>query len=121
VVAVESYEKAFTLSENGFSIRKFFRTKDFTWEQITHLGVLAIGNKVYFPMTTTRGFYVLSNLVQNHPIMIRSLAKKLGDEKVEPEVISYLDHPIERTSWVILMWIAVIILVAIIMTKIVKL
>ena len=119
MVAVESYERKFIFSENGISMRKFFRTKTFTWPEITHLGVVVLRNKAYFLLTTTRGFYVLSNLLQDHTLLIRSIADKLGDEKVEPEVRNYLEHPVERMSLVVLTWMAAIILVAIIVTKLI--
>ncbi|PKN17718.1 MAG: hypothetical protein CVU71_14910 [Deltaproteobacteria bacterium HGW-Deltaproteobacteria-6] len=120
VIAVEASEREFAISENGLRIRKFFRTKNFTWSEITHLGIVVIRNKAYFLLTTTKGFYLFSNLLQDHTLLIRSLADKLGDEKVETEVRSYLETPIERTSMIILTWIALGIIVAIILTKLIK-
>lgn len=121
VIAIETREREFTVFENGLRIKKFFRTKDFTWAEITHLGVVIMRNKAYFLLTTTKGFYVFSNLLQNHTLLIRHLADKLGEEKVEAEVKSYLEDPVERTSLVVLTWIALIIIVAIILTKLIKL
>jgi hypothetical protein len=120
-IAVEAYEREFAVSEDGLRIKKFFRTKNFTWAEITHLGVVVMRNKAYFLLTTTKGFYMLSNLLQDHTLLIRHLADKLGDEKVEAEVKSYLEHPIERTSLMVLTWIALIIIVAVIVTKLIKL
>ena len=119
-VAVESYERQFTFSENNLSIRKFFRTKNFTWNEITHLGFVVMRNKVYFLLTTTNGFYILSNMLQDHTQLVRSLADKLGDEKVEPEVKNYLAAPIERKAMVVIIWVVLVILVAIIINKIVR-
>ncbi len=120
-VAAESYEREFTVSETGLSIRKFFRTKNFTWAEMTHLGVVVMRNKAYFLLTTTRGFYMFSNLLQNHSLLVRFVAQKLGDEKVEPEIKSYLEQSIERKSLVVTIWIVLVILVAIIATKLIKL
>jgi hypothetical protein len=120
-IAVEAYEREFAVSEDGLRIKKFFRTKNFTWAEITHLGVVVMRNKAYFLLTTTKGFYMLSNLLQDHTLLIRHLADKLGDEKVEAEVKNYLEHPIERTSLMVLTWIALIIIVAVIVTKLIKL
>jgi hypothetical protein len=102
-------------------IRKFFRTKKFTWAEITHLGVVIIRNKAYFLFTTTRGFYILSNLLENHTKLIQFLAEKLGDEKVEVEVKNYLEHPVRRTSLIVLTWVVVLIIAAIIVTGLLKL
>ncbi|MEN6469577.1 MAG: hypothetical protein ABFD45_11580 [Smithella sp.] len=121
VIAIEASEREFALSENGLRIRKFFRTKDFSWSEITHLGLVIMRNKAYFLLTTTKGFYLFSNLLQDHTLLIRNLADQLGDEKVEAEVRSYLDAPIERTSLIVLTWIALVMIVAIILTKLINL
>ena len=62
---------------------------------------------------------MFSNLLQDHTRLIRYLAEKLGDEKVEVEIKNYLGNPIERTSLIVLTWIALIMIVAIILTKLV--
>ena len=120
LIAVEAFEREFAVSENGLRIKKFFRKKSFVWAEITHLGVVVMRNKVYFLLTTTKGFYMLSNLLQNHTQLIRHLAEKLEEEKVEPEIKIYLENPIERTSLIVLTWIALIIIIAIILTKLIN-
>ena len=119
VIAIEAYEREVTASEDGLRIKKFFRIKNFTWTEITHLGIVIMRNKAYFLLTTTKGFYMFSNLIQDHTRLIRHLAEKLGDEKVEVEIKNYLENPIERTSLIVLTWIALMIIVAIILTKLV--
>lgn len=119
VVAIEAYEREVTVSADGMRIKKFFRIKNFTWAEITHLGVVIMRNKAYFLLTTTKGFYMFSNLLQDHTRLIRYLAEKLEDEKVEVEIKNYLANPIERTSLIVLTWIVLIIIVAIILTKLV--
>ena len=120
VIAIETSEREFAVSEDGLRIRKFFRTKNFTWAEITHLGIVIMRNKAYFLLTTTKGFYVFSNLLQDHSLLIRGLMDKLADEKVEAEVKNYLEAPIERTSLIVLTWIALMIMAAIILTKLIK-
>ena len=121
VIAIETSEREFAVSEDGLRIRKFFRTKYFTWAEITHLGIVIMRSKAYFLLTTTKGFYVFSNLLQDHSLLIRGLMAKLADEKVEAEVKNYLEAPIERTSLIVLTWIALMIMAAIILTKLIKL
>lgn len=120
-IAVEALEREFAVSENGLRIKKFFRIKNFTWAEITHMGVVVMRNKAYFLLTTTKGFHILSNLLQDHTNLIRYLADKLGDEKVEAEVKNYLEAPVERTSLIVVTWIALIIIIAIIISKLIKL
>ena len=121
MISIEALEREVAVSENGLRIRKFFRTKKFTWVEITHLGVVIIRNKAYFLLTTTKGFYILSNLLENHTKLIQFLTEKLGDEKVEVEVKNYLEHPVRRTSLIVLTWVIVLIIAAIIVTGLLKL
>ena len=117
VVAVEVSEREFRTSENGLQIRKFFRTKNFAWAEITHLGTVLLRNKAYFLLTTTKGFYIFSNLLQNHTLLLKFLAEKLDGEKVEAEVKSYIEAPRERTSLIVLTWVSLVILVALLLTR----
>ncbi len=117
VISVEVSEREFRTSENGLQIRKFFRTKNFVWAEITHLGTVILRNKAYFLLTTTKGFYIFSNLLQDHTLLLRDLAQKLGEEKVEAEIKNYIDAPRERTSLVVLTWVSLIILVALLLTR----
>ncbi len=117
IIALEAFEREFAVSEDGLRIRKFFRTKKFTWSEITHLGIVVMRYKAYFLLTTTRGFYILSNLLQGHALLIRHLADRLGDEKVEVEVKNYLENPVERTSLIVFTWIILLIVVVIIFSK----
>ncbi|MBP7342796.1 MAG: hypothetical protein PHG54_00315 [Smithellaceae bacterium] len=120
IIAVEASEREFAAGETGLRIKKFFRTKTFTWTEITHLGVVILRNKAYFLLTTTKGFYIFSNLLQDHTRLIRHLTEKLEAERVEVEVKNYLEAPIERASLMVLTWIAVGIIVAIILTKLIN-
>jgi hypothetical protein len=43
---------------------------------------------------------------------------RLGEEKVEKEVKTYLAHPVERLSMIVMSWIAVLVLVALIILKV---
>ena len=116
-IGVEVVRREIVVNEEGLTLKKFFRVKNFTWTEITQLAVVVMKNKVYFLLTTTKGFYFFSNLIENHVVLIRFLQDKLGREKVEDEVISYLEHPTSRRSLIVMSWIAVIILCTIIVLK----
>lgn len=116
-IGIESQKREIAVSEEKLTIKKFFRRKEFTYEEITHLAVVALKKKVYFLLTTTRGFYIFSNLFENHALLIRSLVDRLGEEKVEMEVRDYLNHPVERLAMVIMSWIAVLIIAVLITLK----
>jgi len=116
-IAIEAARRNIVVTDEGLKIEKFFRTKEFVWTEITHLAVVNLRKKVYFLLTTTKGFYFFSNLLENHALLIRSLVDKLDDERVETEVTSYLDHPVERLSLIVMCWLAVLISIVFIILK----
>jgi hypothetical protein len=116
-VNIEASEREIIGSEQGLKIKKFFRVKSFTWPEITHLAIVVMKNKVYFLLTTTKGFYIFSNLWENHALLIRFLLDKLGQEKVEVEISNYLERPIERRSLFVMSWVAAIVISIIIILK----
>ena len=116
-VGVEAARREIIVNEDGLTLKKFFRVKNFTWTEITHLAIVVIKKKAYFLLTTTKGFYVFSNLIENHVALIQFLRDKLGPEKVETEVINYLEQPTSQFHLIVMSWIAVIALCTIIILK----
>jgi hypothetical protein len=116
--SVETAKREIVITDQGITLKRFFRRKDFVWAEITQLAVMVVKKNVYFLLTTTRGFYIFSNLLGNHALLIRSLADRLGEEKVEVEVKNYLDHPVERFALIVMSWLAVVIIVGIIILKV---
>jgi hypothetical protein len=117
LVGIEAAKREITVTKDGLKINKFFRVKEFIWPEITRLEVVDMRSKVYFLLTTTKGFYFFSNLFENHALLIRSLMENLGDEKVEMEIKNYLDHPVEKRSLVVMCWLTVLIIIAFIILK----
>ncbi len=114
---IETARREIVVTEEGLQLKKFFRTKNFFWREITHLGVVELRNKAYFLLTTTKGFYFFSNILEKHSLLVRSLVDKLGAEKVEIEVKNYLDHPVERLSLIVMSWITVFIIIVVLILK----
>ncbi len=114
LIGIETLKREIVLTEGGLKIKKFFRIKEFVWAEITHLGIVELRKKIYFLLTTTKGFYFFSNLVENHALLIRSLVDKLGEEKLELEVKNYLERPVERLSLIVMSWISAAIIIVII-------
>ncbi len=120
LAALYMAKKEIIINDQGLKINNLFRSKEFSWPEITHLGVVVLKKKVYFLLTTTKGFYIFSNLMENHVLLVRSLADRLGEEKVEVEVEvkNYLDHPMERLALIVMSWVAVGIIVATILLRV---
>jgi len=117
VVGIETAERKVIVDELGLKIKRFFRCKNLVWNDITHLGVVALNKKVYFLLTTTKGFYIFSNLLENHSAFIHSLVDRLGDDKVEVEIKNYLEHPVRRYGLIVMSWIAALLIVGVIVLK----
>jgi len=117
-VGIEAVKREITLTKDGLKIKKFSRIKNITWPDVTHLAIVELNKKAYFLLTTTKGFYFFSNMIENHALLIRLIVDKLDSEKVEIEVKNYLEHPRERCSLLVICWITVLIIIAFIILKI---
>jgi lysylphosphatidylglycerol synthetase-like protein (DUF2156 family) len=117
LVGIEAAKREIVVTRESLIIKKFFRSKSFSWTDITQLAVVELRNKVYFLLTTTKGFYFFSNFYENHPLLIRSIMDRLAPEKVEVEVRNYLDRPVERRSQIIFCWITAAMIAAFIILK----
>jgi hypothetical protein len=117
IVGIEAVKREIIITNDGLKIKKFFRTKDFTWSEVTHLGIVNLNKKAYFLLSTTKGFYFFSNMFENHALLIHSIVDKLDAEKVEIEIKNYLEQPVEKRSLVVMCWLIVIIIIAFIILK----
>jgi hypothetical protein len=113
-------KKEIIVNDQGLKIKNIFRCKEFRWTEITHLAVVVLKKKVYFLLTTTKGFYIFSNLFENHTLLVRSLMDRLDEENVEVEVEKYLDFPVERLALIVMSWVAVAVIIAAIILRVLK-
>jgi Ca2+/Na+ antiporter len=119
-IAVEASERAIILTEKKLKIKRFFRQKEFDWERVTNLGIVELGKKVYFLISATRGLYFFSNVTERHAQLADLLVKKMDEERVEPQVREYLKRPVERLSLIVMSYVAVLIIAAIIIMKVLQ-
>lgn len=118
LACVDLVKRKITVSDQGLKIKNVFRSKEFGWQEITHLAVVVLKKKVYFLLTTTKGFYIFSNLFENHALLAGSLVNRLDEERVDMEVVRYLEQPLERLSMIVMSWIAAGIIIGVIILKI---
>ncbi len=115
---IDMIKRKIIISDQGLKIINIFRIKEFGWSEITHLAVVVLKKKIYFLLTTTKGFYIFSNLFEDHAQLVRSLIEKIGEERVEMEVKAYLDHPVERLALIVMSWVAAGIIIGTVFLKI---
>ncbi len=118
VIAGESWMRSITVSDAGVAIRKFFKVRSFNWTEITHVGVLAVRKKVYLVLTTTKGFYVLSNAYGGFRELAQTISGRVDAERVEEEVKTVLEQPVENRSTIIAAWLSAILLMGVVALKI---
>ncbi len=116
-VGTEAAKREIIVTKDGLKIKKFFRVKNITWPDITHLAVVELNKKAFFLMTTTKGFYFFSNMIENHALLTQRIVDKLEPGKVETEIRTYLEHPIERRSLIVICWFIVLIISTFIILK----
>lgn len=113
----EAISRRVTLRDEGLVIRKFWRAKPLRWEDVTHVGALVMRKKVYLLLTTTRGFFILSNEYERFADLVRGIVARLDGERVEDEVRRQTESPLHNASNVVAAWIAAAVLAVIFYLK----
>jgi len=118
LIFLEALSRQVTAGDEEIRMKKFMREKSFQWHEITHVGTLTMRKKIYFLLTTTKGFHVLSNAYKDYTELIRHLDLHLDREKVEDEVRVQIENPVANISDIIAAWFAVAVLLGIITMKV---
>jgi hypothetical protein len=118
-VLAEAVKRAITVGDGGIEIKKFFRTKALAWQDITHIGCLRIRAKIYILLTTTKGFYIISNAYDRFPQLVRHIIDHIPSEavEIEDEVRVQINQSGGQLSNIVAAWIAAAVLTGIIYLK----
>ncbi|HOO40161.1 MAG TPA: PH domain-containing protein [Syntrophales bacterium] len=106
-----------TIGADGLTVRKFLRGREIPWESIHQVGVLTVRRKCYLLLTTRRGFYILSNAYGNFIRLVQDIMDRVPPDRVEAEVRQQLEDPPVYRGDVLSIWIAVIVITALIVMK----
>ncbi|OPY08990.1 MAG: hypothetical protein A4E68_00822 [Syntrophaceae bacterium PtaB.Bin095] len=115
---IEAAGRMAVAGDQGLVIRKWMRKRELRWDDITHIGCLTIRRKVYLLLTTTKGFHILSNAYGRFPALVKSIVDRAGADKAEEEARRQIENPLENRSDPVSMWVAVVVIAAIIAVKI---
>ena len=118
LIAVESSLRRVAVSEPGLSLTKFFRQRSLNWADITHVGALSLRKKTYLLLTTTKGYYVLSNAYGRFGELARGVMAGVEAERVEQGAREILETAGENRMNIFAAWIAAALLVAVAAIKI---
>jgi hypothetical protein len=117
LIFFEAVSRRVTAGDQEIRIKKFLREKSFQWHEITHIGTLTMRKKIYFLLTTTKGFHVLSNAYKDYPELIRHLDQHLDKEKIDEEVRVQMENPVANISDIIAAWFAAAVMLGIIIMR----
>jgi hypothetical protein len=120
LIFLESMSRKVLTGDQGILIRKFLREKELLWSDITQVGMVVLRKRVYLLLTTVKGFHILTNAYSEFPSLLREIVDHVEKEKVDEEVRSQIEHPIKKISYIILMWFAAAVLIAIIAFKLIN-
>ena len=117
LIGIEAFCRRIFVDGEGLVLVKFFRKKRLQWRDITALGCVAVRKKVYFLLTTTKGFHILSNSYERYPDLLRQIIDHIGSEKVDSDVSSYVDTPLWNRSDLVSAWLAAVVMAGLIALK----
>lgn len=114
---LEVFSRRASWGRERLEIRKFLRNRELVWDEITHIGSLIMGAKVYLLMTTTKGFYILSNNYERFPDLLRHLVENVKVERIGGEIGSLLAHPRQNSGPVRSAWLLAVVMMAIMVMR----
>ena len=114
---LEVFFRQGSFGSGGPEIRKVIRSKGLGWAEITHLGSLVMGSKVYLLLTTTRGFYILSNNYERFPDLLRGLVDNLHAERKGGEIDGLMANPPHNSQPVLSAWLMALVMMAIMVLR----
>lgn len=104
----------------GLTVRKFLRVRTIPWENINQAGLLTVRRKTYLLLTTRKGFYILSNSYGDFIRLVRDITDHVPPDRVEAEVRQQLEDPLINRGGVFSIWLAVILMTALIIMKLLR-
>lgn len=107
-----------TLDDGGMVIRKLWRTKGFSWEDITHIGGLSVHKKVYILISTLKGFFIVSNGYEGFSALTEEILSRVAPDRVEEDVRTQAGRYPPGIAHAAMAWVAAAFMVGIIVMKI---
>ena len=114
---IESLLRRVTVDETGIRIRKLWREKAVSWDEITHVGCLNLHRKVYVLLTTLKGFFIVSNSLDGFSALVEEIVGRVDPEKVEEEVRLQMGRSLSGVAHIVLAWVAVALMIGILLIK----
>ena len=112
-----SYRRRVGVVEGGLVIRRFWSDKALVWDEITHVGCLTLRRKVYLLLTTVKGFFIVSSILERFPALAEAIVVHVGSARVDEDCRLLAGHAVTGTAPIAPAWIAAAALIGIILLK----
>ena len=86
LLSLECVFRRVAVTDEGLAIRKFGRTRAFSWEEITRVGCLTVHRKVYLLLTTVKGLFIVSNAFGEFSTLVENIVARVDPQRVEEDV-----------------------------------
>jgi hypothetical protein len=106
-----------TLGEKGVLVRKLWREKGFSWEEITNIGGVTVHKKVYLLISTLKGLFILSNAYGDFSSLTGQILSRVDPARVEEDVRAQAGRYPPGIAQVAMAWVAALFMVGIVSMK----
>jgi hypothetical protein len=117
VIFLECLHRQVGVAEQGLAVRKLWRRKEVSWDEITHVGCLHLHKKVYLLLTTVKGFLIISSAYERFGALAETIVAHVARDRVEEEVCLHAGRSVTLASGVASAWVAAAALAGIILMK----
>jgi hypothetical protein len=114
---LECFFRRVAVDERGVVLRRLWREKRVSWEEITHVGGLSLHKKVYILLTTVKGFFIVSSAYGGFSDLTEELVSHVDLTKVEEEVRLQAGRSTFGIAHIVMAWIAAVFMAGIILIR----
>jgi hypothetical protein len=112
-----SYRRRVAVAEDGLVIRRLWGEKALAWDEITLVGCLTLHRKVYLLLTTVKGFFIVSSVLEGFPALAEEIVTHVGVERVEEDCRLQAGRAVTGLATIAPAWIAAAAMIGIIFLK----
>ena len=112
-----SYRRRVAVAEDGLVIRRFWGEKALAWGEITQVGCLTLHRKVYLLLTTVKGFFIVSSVLEGFPALAEEIVTYVGAERVEEDCRLQAGQAVAGLAAIAPAWIAAAAMIGVILLK----
>jgi hypothetical protein len=112
-----SYRRRVAVAEGGLVIRRLWGDAVLSWDEITHVGCLTLHRKVYLLLTTVKGFFIVSSVLEGFSALAEEIVAHVGLEKVEEDCRLQTGRAVAGIANIASAWIAAAVMIGIILLK----